>query len=351
MSDVSKIDRNFHVSTQIQREGLLFRDAKDSPFRIYGLMREDGHFCRLPDSVASTVNDGVKHLALHTAGGRVRFVTDSPYVAIHAEMAELGKMPHFPFTGSIGFDMYGDKGEGQRFIATFVPPFDITDGYESVQDFPEAGMWLVTINFPLYSNVRKLYIGLKEDAVLSPAPDYAQEKPVVYYGSSITQGGCASRPGNAYQAIISRRMDTNFVNLGFSGSARGEQTIVDYLASLDMSVFVMDYDHNAPTADHLEATHERLFRCIRQAHPNLPIVMMTRPKYRLNDEEKQRLAIVQRTYDNAVASGDTHVYMIPGFELIEPDTIDVATVDYAHPNDAGFLSMANVLQKVLEKIG
>ena len=236
MSDVSKIDRNFHVSTQIQREGLLFRDAEDAPFRIYGLMREDGHFCRLPDSVASTVNDGVKHLALHTAGGRVRFVTDSPYVAIHAEMAELGKMPHFPFTGSIGFDMYGDKGEGQRFIATFVPPFDIADGYESVQDFPEAGMWLVTINFPLYSNVRKLYIGLKEDAVLSPAPDYAQEKPVVYYGSSITQGGCASRPGNAYQAIISRSMDANFINLGFSGSARGEQTIVDYLAALDMSV-------------------------------------------------------------------------------------------------------------------
>lgn len=350
MSDISQIDQNFHVATQIQREGLVFRDAETAPFRIYGVMREQDHFCRMPDSVASVVNEGVERLALHTAGGRVRFMTDSPYVAIHAEMAELGKMPHFPLTGSIGFDLYTGAGDGQQYIGTFIPPYDIQDGYESVLDLREGGMKLVTINFPLYSNVKKLYIGLHQAAALDRAPDYRQELPVVYYGSSITQGGCASRPGNAYQAIISRRMDANFINLGFSGSARGEQPMVDYLAALDMSVFVLDYDHNAPTPEHLAATHEHLFQTVRATHPELPIVMMTRPKVHLNDEEKRRLAIVRQTYDHAVAAGDTHVYMIPGYELIEPDVIEVATVDNAHPNDAGFLSMANRLQAVLEQI-
>lgn len=351
MTDISQIDRNFRVATNIEREGLRFFDAEDASFRIYGLMRENGRFCRMPEAIAETINNGVHRLAKNTAGGRVRFVTDSPYVAISAEMDGLGKMPHFPLTGSIGFDMYSDNGSGQVFTGTFVPPFQIETGYESVLDFPQPGKRLVTINFPLYSNVKKLYIGLKDDALLEAAPDYRQEQPVVYYGSSITQGGCASRPGNAYQAIISRRMDANFVNLGFSGSAKGEEAMAEYLAGLDMSVFVLAYDHNAPTVEHLAATHEPLFKAVRAAHPDTPIVMLTRPKVHLRQEELDRLAVVRKTYENAVASGDSHVYMVPGFELIEPDVIETATVDYAHPNDSGFLSIANRLELLLRQIG
>ena len=117
----------------------------------------------------------------------------------------------------------------------------------------------ITINFPLYSSVADLYIGLDETAVLKKSLGYKHKKPIVFYGSSITQGGCASRPGNAYESIISRALQTDYINLGFSGNAKAEDEIAQYIKDLDMSVFIYDYDHNAPNLKHLEDTHQRMF--------------------------------------------------------------------------------------------
>lgn len=162
----------------------------------------------MPESVAKNVTRGVDALHTNTAGGRVRFKTDSQYIAIHAEMDGLGKMPHFALTGAIGFDLYVNN----KYEKTFVPPFDIKDGFESIVEFSNKELREITINFPLYSNVNDLYIGLQNDAIVKEASPYKNTKPIVYYGSSITQGGCASRPGMAYQSILSRRFNHDFVN-------------------------------------------------------------------------------------------------------------------------------------------
>ena len=124
--DISKIDKNFKVESKIEREGLTFYDIDEAPFKIYGVFYDAGKFRRLPESVAKSVSDGVYDLHAHTAGGRVRFKTDSPYVAIHAKMPNIGKMPHFALTGSAGFDLYANN----QYVKSFVPPFDIEDGYE-----------------------------------------------------------------------------------------------------------------------------------------------------------------------------------------------------------------------------
>lgn len=260
-------------------------------------------------------------------------------------MGTVGKMPHFPFTGSIGFDLY----TGKKYINTYVPPVDIETCYESVLDL-DGEEREYTVNFPLYSDVRKLYIGLQEGCSLKAAPEYSISKPVVYYGSSITQGGCASRPGNAYQSIITRELDCDHINLGFSGSARGEEEIARYIAGLEMSAFVYDYDHNAPTAEHLQQTHERMFRTIREAQPNLPILMLSKPKYYLPAEDVTRMEIIRQTYENAIAAGDRNVYFIPGLELILELVRETATVDNCHPNDSGFVSMAYVIGEKLKQI-
>ena len=109
MKDIAEIDKNLKVETEIHREGLVFFDPDQAPFQIYGLMKPEGerdYFIRIPEDVAKNSNDGVVYLNTNTAGGRVRFRTNSPYVAIRAEMHNLGKMPHFAFTGSIGFDLF-----------------------------------------------------------------------------------------------------------------------------------------------------------------------------------------------------------------------------------------------------
>ena len=125
--------------------------------------------------------------------------------------------------------------------------------------------------------------------------------------------------------------------------------MAEYLAKLDMSMFVYDYDHNAPTLQHLRNTHQRMFRTIREANPQLPIVLLSRPKYRLDEEEKQRLAVIRRTYENAVAAGDRHVYFMDGTTLMALAEND-GTVDGTHPNDLGFYSMAKALEPVLADI-
>lgn len=343
--DISKIDKNFKVETKIEREGLTFYDADQAPFKIHGVFREGEHYVRMPSDIAKSVSDRVFSLYAHTAGGRVRFVTNSPYVAISVKLNKAYKMSHFAFTGSIGCDMYS----GTRYIGTIVPPANVTNEYEGVINVPFNEEREYTINMPLYSETDKIYIGIKEGSTLKAAPDYKTEKPIVYYGSSITQGGCASRPGNAYQSIISRELDADFINLGFSGSAFAEDKMAEYIASLDMSVFVYDYDHNAPNLEHYKNTHEKFFKIIREKNPDLPILMMTRPKYYLDEDEQARLQVMLNTYNSAIAAGDKNVYCIKGPDLIEA-VRESALVDGGHPNDSGFVSMARVVGNKLKEM-
>ena len=362
MSKIAEIDKRMAPETNIEREGIRMYNIDEVPFRIYGVYRDGDKYRRLPEAVAANTNPGVLGLHANTAGGRVRFVTDSPYVILKAHM-NPGKMPHFALTGSCGFDMYAEvvdcdeqtaennsQGKGAvRYAGTYMPPFDVKDIYEGVIDFEEQKKRIITVNFPLYSDVFSVFVGLKEDCLLEIAPDYTLEKPVVYYGSSITQGGCASKPGSSYQSILSCRFDCNYINLGFSGSARAEDVIIDYINSLDMSVFVLDYDHNAPTVEHLRATHNKMFKAIRAKHPDLPILILPRPKYFLKEEEKERHEIVYNTYLDAKAAGDENVYFISGAQLMEV-VGDNGTVDNTHPTDSGFFSMAKAIEKVFEVI-
>lgn len=342
------IDKNFRVETSIKKEDIRFYDVEDGVFQIYGVFKENGMFRRMPEATAKGINKGVYGLHTNTAGGRVRFVTNSSYVAIRTEYTPCRK-PHFPLTGSSGFDMYTGIGENARYAGTFIPPVDVEGGYESVLDFETAEKRIITINFPLYSDVRKLYIGLQEGASLQKAPGYRVETPVVYYGSSITQGACASKPGSCYPSILSRKFDSDYVNLGFAGSAKGEEAMGEYLAGLEMSIFVLDYDHNAPNSTWLKETHSRLFRQIRSKHPELPIIIMPRPRYYHRGEDKVRFDVIERTYLDAKAQGDEHVYFISNRKLMEL-VQDNGSVDNTHPTDSGFLSMSLALGAVFEQI-
>ena len=207
----------------------------------------------------------------------------------------------------------------------------------------------VLINMPLYSGISDITITLEANALIAAPLPRDFDKPILFYGSSITQGGCASRPGNSYQAIISAWNNVDYVNLGFSGGAKAEDEIIAYIKDLPMSVFVYDYDHNAPTVEHLRNTHEKMFKAIRAAQPDLPILMLSRPKYYINEEEEQRLEIIKTTYQNAIHNGDKNVYFIPGKKLMELAR-DEGTVDGCHPTDLGFYSMAMAIEPVLKAI-
>lgn len=347
MDQITKIDPNFKVETKLELDNVHFYSALDEPFSLHGVFYQDGRFRRMPKNVAETVSASVSRLHTHTAGGRIRFKTDSAYIAIKAVMPQIAKMSHFALTGSAGFDLY--FGNEEIFVKTFAPPYSIENGFESVIKVKHGEMRQYTINFPLYSGISELYIGLEDTASLLPPDPYKIEKPIVFYGSSITQGGCASRPGNSYESRVSRALSAEFINLGFSGSCRAEEEMAHYIKTLDMSAFVYDYDHNSRNPEYLASTHQKFFQLVREAKPELPILILSRPEAVLKGSALVSKEIIEKTFTDAKAEGDQNVYFLDGPKLMKLAGTD-GTVDGCHPNDLGFYSMAEAVIAVLKPV-
>ena len=202
-----------------------------------------------------------------------------------------------------------------------------------------------TINFPVHSVVERLEIGLAPDAVIAPPRPYRAILPVLFYGSSIVHGTAASRPGYIYPAQVSRALNIDFYDIGFSGQAKGEPVLARWMAGLPMSIFVCDYDHNAPDVQHLQSTHYPLYEIIREKNPDLPYIMITRPNYwtciKNQEDILQRRDVIMTSYLKARAAGDKNVYFIDGTSFFTAPHQYEHTMDPIHPNDAGFTRMAD----------
>lgn len=341
LRDSASIDKNFSIPKNATREDCVYHDAKD--LDLYGVRYIDGIYRRMPYEIAKSVSEQVALISTECAGGRVRFSTDSPYIAIYVKYRSVSKVPNYAYTATLGFDLYSH----QRYVGAFVPPLDTTEYLESVIEIsPEGKLEEYTINFPICSEVEGLFVGVKKGSRIEKGQKYTIETPVVLYGSSITQGACASRPGNTYANILSRALDCDYINLGFWGNAKGEEEMANYIAGLTMSAFIYDYDYNAPNAEHLEHTHEKMFQIIRERNPNLPIVILSAPTYSTGKETEKRLAIVEKTYRNALSKGDKRVRFIAGKDMIA-SVRDTAFADNIHPGDSGFICMAQFVREAL----
>jgi hypothetical protein len=331
----------------------VYYDVRKEPFKVYGLYdyKSAGKFKRFPESVAQNSSDSLVNLNYNTAGARVRFKTDSNYICLNVKMDSLAYMPYMPLTGSSGFDLYINNNGQSLYYRTFIPPINMNGGYESVIYFNDCNEKDIIINFPLYNSVNDLFIGIDEKSHIISGSEYRIKTPLLFYGSSITQGGCASRPGNSYPSIISRDFDCDYINLGFSGSARAEDAIVEYMSTLNVSLFICDYDYNAPDPDYLKATHEKVYNKMRSKNKNLPIILISKPDFD-SDEEPSNLRrnVVYTTFMNAINNGDKNVYFIDGQGLFNGEGKDGCTVDGCHPNDLGFFRMAKTIGFTIKKI-
>ena len=358
---IQAIDKNFDASFEAPSDIVWF-SVREAPFQTYGICysEEEGLYRRLPKAVADAVSPGVAHLAKHTAGGRVRFATDSPFVMLRAVEPYEEPFSHMTVCGKYGFTLFSDN----RFCGTYMPSYPqlwqavteephriVFDGIRYPPFYQEGRLCQTELFFPLYSAVNEVYVGLKKGSVLAEPIPYSYPSPVLFYGSSITQGGCAGKPADDYVNRLCRMLDTDILNLGFSGSAKAEQTMVEYLSSLNPSVFVMDYDYNAPDAAHLSQTHFALYQAFRAAHSETPIVMMTMPAIAGYEEKpslQDRRAVIDESYQKAKASGDRNVYRIDCYGCFGAlQNGECGTVDDCHPDSLGFLRMAERVYPLL----
>ncbi len=352
---ISEIDKNLRVEAVSEDGNTVYYDIKKSPFEIYGLYDAQNQipFKRLPDEIGKNVSERVSYLYIKTAGGRVRFSTNSKSVTVKAILTDISRVPHVALTGAAGLDMYIDESNGRnsRFYGTFIPDINMTDTLVSRLNFTDDKQRYITVNFPSYSGVKEFYIGLDKGAYVGKGAKYDNELPVVFYGNSITQGACSSRPGNIYENIISRRMALDYINLGFSGSGCAENLIVDYMASMKMCAFVSDYDYNAPNVEHLKNTHLKMYQRIREAHPDIPYIMLSNFSGLPQDEEQSMLrrTVVADSYRYALESGDKNVYYIDGESVFRGAYEEMCTVEGIHPTDLGMAMIADKIEAVLIK--
>lgn len=348
---IESLDKNFKVESEITRENIVWLDAKEKPFRLEGVFYKEGvGYIRMPTEAAEKVSPAIAVLSRFTAGGRIRFKTNSNYIALKVETENVAPSRNMPRTCQSGFDIYRKHNGENIFHGAFVPPkCDITDGY-SAAVASNGKEYEFTINLPLYDFVKEIYIALDKNSIIAPPDDYTYQKPVLFYGSSITEGGCASRPGNCYTSFLSRMLDCNYINLGFAGNAKGEPEMAEYIANQDMSVFVCDYDHNAPDAEHLEKTHLPLYRTVRAKHPYLPIIFISAPPLSWPGTRDKRKEVIYKTYKTALDENDQNVYFIDGDTLFDGEMADSCTVDSCHPNDLGFYRMAVQIKNILAKL-
>lgn len=348
--DISEIDKNFRPA-KVGNLAVNYFNALKQPFEVTGFpwRKDGGPLYRIPGNLTEKeVNRGVLILAWHTSGGTVRFKTDSPYLTIRADYQRFSDMNHMPRSGSAGFDLYtvGDDG-GELYLTTIQPgPENRKKTLERrFVNVPRGKLRTYTVYLPLYSGVKNLEIGVKPGSKLLPPDPQKIRRPILFYGSSITQGGCASRPANNYTTMLCRAVDAPQINLGFSGSAKGEIALAEAIAKLDLAVFVMDYDYNAPSAEHLEKTHEPFFQAVRKANPDLPIIMLSKCSW----ISPRRRDIIRKTYENARKAGDKKVWFIDGSELFGEPGQNMCTVDHCHPNDLGFYMMHRRVLPVLKE--
>lgn len=330
--------------------GLVWFDAAEAPIELSGFawFEQDHVFRRMPVKPAYQLPPGVEFLAWHTSGGKVRFKTDSKQIVLRVKLRENGIMDHMPRTGSNGFDLYcGEPGKETYFYTT--------RSCEQEYDFQifkqeKAQLQTFTVNFPLYQGVDSLQIGLEQDAkILPPEP---LKKYVAIYGTSITQGGCASRPGMVTSNILSRKLGRHFVNLGFSGSGRGEPEVARVLAELDPAMFLLDFEANA--WNDYEKKLPEFIRILREAHPETPIFVLSGYQYtkRYTQEEGRRpgnVRMQQKLIKSLQRAGDKKIWSVDGRKQLGKYGA-AATVDGVHATDLGFQLQAEFLLPRLRKI-
>ncbi|MNI19594.1 hypothetical protein D3C73_730340 [compost metagenome] len=213
----------------------------------------------------------------------------------------------------------------------------------------------ITLNFPLYQGVEEVWIGVDHGSQVTPPSAYENDKKIILYGTSITQGGCATRPGMAYPNIISRRINQEFINMGFSGSGRGEPELAHILAEIaDPACLILDYEANCGSVESLQETLPEFIRIYRDQHPLVPILVVSQIVYAEEAFHNSLLRLSRKqvqidTVERYRQAGDNHIHFFDG-SLLLGEHAHECTVDGVHPTDLGFLNMANGLTATIRSL-
>ena len=332
---------------------IVYHDA--SAFPLLGKATEATltRYERLPDSLEHISRQPLWDLGRNSAGLALRFRSNSTRIAAQWETRNNFRMNHMTPTGICGLDLYCLQDGKWVFAGSGRPSGKRTQATLVKNMLPEEREYLLFL--PLYDGITSLSIGVDSLAELDqPAVDLPKrEKPVVFYGTSILQGGCATRPGMAHTNILERWLQRECINLGFSGNALLDLEIADVIAGIDASLFVLDFVPNA-TVEQMRERGEQFYTRIRSKHPDTPILFVEDPVFphsRFNTEMakeiKEKNEAVQALYQSLKRRGEKSIHFLSSRDMIGHD--GEATVDGIHLTDLGFMRYAELLEPLCKK--
>ena len=334
---------------------LDYRSAESLP--VLGTLAPDAseRYTRLPDSLKEQVREELWNLGLNSAGLSVRFRTDSRALGVQWKARNKFRMNHMTDTGVRGLDLYALTDTGWTFVNSARPGFSSHSNTSRLAANMPEGMREYMLFLSLYDGTDSLYIGVDSGAVLAPPALNVpvRTRPVVMYGTSILQGGCASRAGMAHTNILQRNLNREVVNLGFSGNARLDPEIARLMASADASVFVIDALPNC-TPDLVDEKMAGFIEIIRNAHPTTPILLVESPWFpmmrwdneveaTLRDKNNRLKAIYTR-----LSASDPNLHYFEADDVFAGNT--ECTVDNYHLTDGGFAAFAARLTPVIANL-
>ncbi|MDG2029861.1 MAG: SGNH/GDSL hydrolase family protein [Phycisphaerales bacterium] len=310
---------------------------------------------RLPDHARDMVRDPVWNLSRHSSGIAIRFVTDSPDIRVEWVLtSDTLDMPHMPSTGVSGLDLYLRTETGWRWVNALRAGSrsNATDIVRNLSPVSREYMLFL----PLYNGIESIRIGVLRGHDLEPAPPRPDDRrlPIVYYGTSIAQGACASRTGSCHVAILGRELDRPMINLGFSGNGRMELELAELLAEIEAEIYVIDC---LPNLDGRRTAQRAgpFVRKLRELRPDTPILLVEDRTYGdawINEARAKRTsdsrAALRAVFEELQAEGVEGITYLEGDQLLGDET--EATVDGSHPNDLGFRRQAEAMEPVIRDI-
>ncbi|GIP34888.1 hydrolase [Paenibacillus sp. J2TS4] len=362
MNSLEKYDVQMRPNEQFDG-AIRWYSPLERPFQVSGLawFAQERKYRRLPTSPTKAIPKAVDHMANHPAGGQIRFQSNSSSLSVRVKLRDKANMTHMPATGQCGIDCYvsaPDTFAPLKYVNTTKYDATLTEYESALYTDWEPAMRNLVLNLPLYQGVEEVWIGLDENSTVIAPPGYASGKKVIIYGTSVTQGGCASRPGMAYPNILSRRIPLEFINLGFSGNGKGEPEVAEVISQIDEpACLVVDYEGNCVSTELFRETLPEFIRIYREAHPLTPILVVSRIRYareeltpHLYQMRTERKQFEQALVNELREQGDLNIYFFDGSKSLGGEDFFECTVDGSHPTDLGFLRMADAFEPVLKTL-
>ena len=328
-----------------------------SQFPLFGKMSEqtETRYERLPAFLKTVSRPPVWELGKNTAGLYLRFISNSTSIGLKWTLTENRNMNHMTPTGIKGFDLYCLQNDKWEFVNSARPNSNNKDNSAVIISNMTNDEKEFLLYFPLYDGVENLQVGIDSTATISqPRKQLPKsDKPVICYGTSILQGGCASRPGMAHTNILSRWFNREFINLGFSGNGQLDYEIAEIIAGHDASLIILDFMPNV-NVEQIEQKMKIFYDIIRKKSPQVPILFIENPVFPqakfdgyMQKTITAKNEALHKVFSDLVKVGEKNIQLISSAGMIGVD--DEATVDGIHFTDLGFMRYAEYLYPYIQE--